>query len=416
LRAALADRAAAAYRFGSPDADPSVAALPQDDNTLQRDVNFEELRRTEFPFLDESIYLNAASVGPLPARTRRAVDDFGMRRARIHTFSEADFSEPLARSREAAARLIGASPDEIALGGNTSFGINLAALSLPVEPGTCAVVSDREFPANIYPWMGRSDYRVELVPTDPLGRPDEDRIFDRLDCGDVSIFALSAVQFTNGYRADVRRFGEFCRERDIFFVVDAIQSLGQVPIDVDRDCIDVLATGGHKWLLSPFGTGFAYIRRDLIARMQPRMIGWTGMAACADLGSLLDYRWEFRDDARRFEPGTLPFQDFAGFAESVELLLDIGVTTIERHLMDLLEPVEAWLDQNEVEILSDTSTDHRSGILTFRAPDPAWQHELESAGVVCAVREGGIRFAPHIYNTAEEMARVIEILTGAASR
>lgn len=370
------------------------------------------LRAAEFPLLGDAVYLNAASVGPLPERARRALAAHSEKRAAIHTFSDSDVLEPMQRSREAAARLIGASAEEIALGGNTSFGINLAALSLPVEPGTRVITSDREFPANVYPWTGRDRFGFELVPTTERGWPDEEAILARLDRGDVSVLALSAVQFASGYRADLRRLGEACRERGIHFVVDAIQALGQLPIDVEEMRIDVLASGAHKWLLSPFGTGFAYVRHGLIEKMEPRMIGWSSKTASADLASLLDYGPEFVPEARRFEMGTLPFQDFAAFAASLELILEIGVGAIEAHLTSILAPLEEWFAaHDEVRLLSDVSGRHRSAILVFRPPEPERVHRaLAEAGVVCSLREGAIRIAPHLYNTREDIERVMTVI------
>jgi cysteine desulfurase / selenocysteine lyase len=379
-----------------------------------RDLPFDPvaLRAAEFPRLGDSIYLNAASYGPVPERSHRAVVASQERRVAIQELTDAGLTDILHRARSAAARLVGGDPAEIALGWNASYGVNLAALSLPVERGTAIVVSDREFPANVYPWMGRPDTRLEIVPTDPAGRPDEDRLLERLDRGDVAVFAISSVQFSTGYRADLATLGRFCRERGIHFVVDAIQSLGQLPIDVRGMEIDVLAVGGHKWLLSPFGTGFAWVRRELIPRMEPRWIGWTGMEACGSLESLVDYEWSPRPDARRFEGGTLPFDGFAGLAESAGLLLEVGVERIERHVLALLDPLIDWLRGTpEAEVLSDLDPARRSAILCFRVPRAEAAFEaLRRERVACALREGAVRVAPHLYNTAAEIGKVVEIL------
>jgi selenocysteine lyase/cysteine desulfurase len=375
-------------------------------------LDVELLRDTEFPGVGGGIYLNAAAVTPLPERSRRAVDAINAARSRIHTLRDPELIAGLQLAREAAARLVGAAPDEIALGWNTSFGINLAALSLPVESGSTVVVSGGEFPTNVYPWMERERLRLEVVPRDSRGWPDEARLKERLDRGDVSVFALSSVQFASGYRANLEEFGRFCHERGILFVVDGIQSLGQIPMDVTAAGIDVLAAGAHKWLCSPFGTGFAYVRRDLMLRMDPRVVGWTGMASCSDLESLLDYRWDPRDDARRFEVGTLPFQDFAGFTESVGLLLKLGVGEIESHIRSVLDPLIEWVERSsDVESASARVAAHRSGIYCFRPPAVDRVHAaLAAEGVVCVVREGAIRLSPHLYNTRGEMERVVEIL------
>lgn len=376
-------------------------------------LNVEDLRSREFPAVAESAYLNAASVTPLPERSRAAAEGFTRRRTRIHELQDADFPEITRRARSAAARLVGAEPEEIALGGNTSFGVNLAAQCLPVAPGSTVVVSDREFPANVYPWMGPGcPARLEIVPTDARGLPDEDGILERLDRGDVSILAVSAVQFASGFRADLPRLGRACRERGVFFVVDAIQALGQLPLDVREAEVDVLATGGHKWLCSPFGTGFAYVRRELLPRMEPRVVGWTSLRASQDLSRLLDYRYEFVEEARKFEVATLPFAELAGLAASVDLLLEVGVERIEAHVRGLLDPLLGWLAEHpEVEVLSDTRPERRSGILCFRPPEAeAVFARLREAGVVCALREGAVRLSPHLYNDAGDMARVVEVL------
>jgi cysteine desulfurase / selenocysteine lyase len=372
-----------------------------------------ELRAREFPHLGDAVYLNAASVAPLPRSAARAVASFNERRERIQELTDADFSEPLRRSRAAAAALIGAGVDEIALGWNTSFGINIAALGLSGEPGRTIVVSDREFPANVYPWMSRGDFHLDIVPANENGWPDEDRILERLDRPGVAVFALSSVQFASGYLADLEKFGRFCRQRGIIFVVDAIQSLGQVPLDVRAADIDVLAAGGHKWLLSPFGTGFAYVRRELHEILAPRVIGWTSMAASADFASLTDYRWEFTEGARRYEVATPPFQDFAGFAASLELLLEVGVARVRAHQQEVLRPLLSWLqDHPEVRVMSDLTPERRSGIVSIQPPRAEEVFErLTAAGVACVLRERAIRLSPHLYNLQSEMEDVIEILS-----
>lgn len=372
------------------------------------------LRSREFPALAETTYLNAAAVAPLPERARAAMDELHGRRARVHELRDDDFEPVLRRAREAAARLVGADADEIALGANTSFGINLAAQCLPVRPGSVVVASDREFPANVYPWMGPGcPARLELVPADALGRPDEDRLLERLDRGDVSVLALSTVQFATGYRADVVKLGRFCRERGIYFVVDAIQAAGALPVDVRAAEVDVLATGGHKWLCAPFGTGFAYVRRGLLPELQPRAVGWQAMAASQDLTRLLDYRYDFVPAARKFEVGTLPFPDFAGLAASLELLLEVGPERIEAHLERLLDPLAEWLrERPAVQVVSDLSPGRRSGIFSFRPPRAEEVFEaLGAAGVVAVLREGAIRLSPHLYNDAADVERVIEVLS-----
>jgi selenocysteine lyase/cysteine desulfurase len=382
------------------------------------------LRAAEFPHVGPGPYLNAASLTPTPLRTQRAVDEYNRRRVHIHELWNAgaeSFDRILERARDAAARLVGADADEIALVPNTSYGINLAAQILPVPAGSRIVLSAWEFPANVYPWMQRAreaGAELVIVPADALGRPDEDRVMEELDRGGVSVFAVSAVQFATGWRTDLVRLGRFCRERGIRFVVDGIQALGQVPIDVREAEIDVLATGGQKWLCAPFGTGFAYVRRELASSLEPAVVGWTAMESAADYARVVDYRWGYVGDARRFEVATQPMQDVAGLAASIGLLLEVGVERIREHLREILDPLARFVDEREgLERVSDWSPERGSGIFCVRPRDlDAVSAALQRAGVVCVPREGAVRLSPHLYNTAEEIARVMEVLDGVVPR
>jgi cysteine desulfurase/selenocysteine lyase len=379
-------------------------------------ADFRALRDREFPHVARAPWLNAASMGPLPERARAAVEAYNRRRSDIHSMRGEDFEPVLARARNAAARLVGADADEIALLPNTSHGINLAALSLPLEPGRRVILSDREFPANVYPWLALRETRglhVDVIPTDARGNPDEARLLEEIVRGDVGILAISAVQFTSGWVADLDALGRACRAHGAFLVVDAIQAIGQMPVDARASHVDVLATGCHKWLCSPFGTGFTYVRRELIERMEPRVVGWTAMAASADLERVLDYAPGWVEGARRFEVATQPWQDYAGMAQAAELLLEAGPARIREHVLALLDPLAAWMEERGMEIASDLRPERRSGIFAFTMPDAAGAYRaLHRAGVGCVLREGAVRLSPHLYNQPEDMGRVMDVLDG----
>ncbi len=391
-------------------------ATPQTIASHAHAAEFRALRDREFPLVGRAPYLNAASMGPLPERSRAAIEAYNRRRSDIHAMRGADFDAVLARCRRAAARLIGADEDEIALLPNTSFGINLAALALPLERGRRVLLSDREFPANVYPWLGLERLRgarVDVLPADVRGNPDEGRMLEEVARGDVGILAISAVQFTSGWVADLEALGRACRAHGTFLVVDAIQALGQLPVDVRASHVDVLAAGGHKWLCGPFGTGFTYVRREIIDRMEPHLVGWTSMRASADLESVLDYEYAWIEGARRFEVATQPWQDYAGLAESLELLLDADPTRIRTHVLGLQDPLAAWLAERGVEVVSDARPERRSGIFSFRPADAAGANRaLVRAGVGCVLREGAVRLSPHLYNQPEDVETVMDVLDG----
>jgi cysteine desulfurase / selenocysteine lyase len=378
-------------------------------------ARFAAVRSQEYRWTGERIYLNAASYGPLPERARAATEEFDRRRQRAE-LADPDFLESQVRARRAAARLVGAVETEIALVPNTQVGINLAAhiAAAQARGRRALIVSDREFPANIYPWLslGRHGFDVRVIPTTQNGLPDEAALEEALQADDVAALALSFVQFSTGYRADVDRFGALCRARDIIFAVDAIQGVGAVPIDVHSANIDVLACGAQKWLCSPWGTGFTFIRADLCHTVEPYLPGWLSFTGSRDYTRLTEYRYELREDGERFEVGSLPFQSCVAFAEAAGLLLELGVDQIWEHIRTLQDQIIDWAAAREnVEVTSDLRPDRRSGVLCLRPRNAAAAHAaLLNARITCAFREGSIRLSPHFYNSGDEIARVLDVL------
>ena len=373
------------------------------------------LRDREFPWTAATTYLNNASVGPLPERTRLALEAFNARRTAPHQLPDRDLLAAHADARGAAATLIGASPEEIALVPNTSAGLNVAARALPLQPGEIVLVSDREFPSNVYPWLALrgQGVAVELAPVTAEGWPDEDHLVERLADPRVRVLAVSLVQFSNGYRADLERLSAACRANGAYLVVDAIQGLGHSPLDVRRLPVDALASGGQKWLLSPFGSGFLYVRRELVSMLEPVAVGWASFEGTDGYTSLVRYTDTLRADARRFEVGTVGTQDAIGLTTSLGLLDELGVEAISAYVHALAEPVLAWARRRGVRVVSPTAGVHRSAIVCIAPDDARAAHrQLKAAGIVCAFREGAIRLSPHCYNTLEEMEKVVEVLEG----
>ena len=375
--------------------------------------SFRSLRAAEFPWTADTVYLNNASIGPIPERTRRAIDEFTAKRTAPHLLPDRDLQAVLQQAREIVAQLVNAESAEIALASNTSHGLNLAARALPLAAGDVVLVSDKEFPANVYPWLRlkKLGIDVELAPTTRQGWPDEDHLVERLGDPRVRVLAVSFVQFSNGYRADLARLGAACRANGSYLVVDAIQGVGNSWLDVKDTPVDVLACGGQKWLLSPWGSGFVYVRKDLVPRLEPAVSGWMAFEGTEDFTRLTDYNPVFRSDARRFEMVTLPFQDFYGMLESVRMLLDLGIRDIAEYTRACHEPVLEWAEAKGVRVVSPRDDAHRSAIVCIAPPKAAdAYHALKRARVVCSLREGAIRLAPHCYNTVEEMEKVVEVL------
>lgn len=374
------------------------------------------LRAREFPWAetDDATFLNAASTGPLPRRCIDAVVHWTRLRATPHHLSDELLFDTLARSRTLIGRLIGASPAEIALAVNTGYGMNVAARALPLEPGDVVLTPDLEFPANIYPWWAAANARqleYRRVPLDD-GVLDLDALLAAMQDDRVKCVSVSWLDSGNGARVDLARLGSACRERGIYLVVDAIQGVGAVPLDLRALSVDILACGAQKWLLSPWGTGFVYVRESLVRELEPPIVSWMAPKGTDDFRRLRDYDMTWRDDARRFEFITLPFHDFAGMNASLELFFEIGPDRVANHIEGLCTTIVEWAHERRgVRLVTPAARERRGGIVCLRPKDgERASKRLRERGVVHSLREGNIRLSPHMYNTIHDVQLALDAL------
>jgi cysteine desulfurase/selenocysteine lyase len=376
----------------------------------------EALRREEFPWAaaSECIYLNNASTGPMPERAVRATVEWARLRANPERVPGDLQFGTLARGRELIARLVGADPAEIALATNTTFGINLAAFALPLATGDVVLTPDLEFPANVYPWMQLAERRgVEYrrLRCDD-GVLDRDRLARELEDDRVRVVAVSWVQYASGARVDLAALGTLCRERGVYFVVDAIQGLGPLRVDLRSSAVDIFSSGAQKWLLGPWGAGFVYVRKELVPQLEPHDVSWMSVRGSDDFSRLADYDLTWREDARRFEFITLPYQDVAGMNASLELIHELGPDAISAHSIRLADTIVSWAcSRDDVSLVTPAASDRRGAIVSIKPPDPvAASRRLKDARVAHSLREGGIRLAPYFFNTEEEIERVLRLI------
>lgn len=379
----------------------------------------EALRLEEFPWAaaGETIFLNHASTGPLPARSVRALEEWAHLRANPQRIAHDLQFGTLAKSRALVAQLIGADASEIALATNTTYGLNLAAFSLPLRAGDVVLTPDREFPANVYPWMALAERRgVEYRRLEcHEGVLDPERLSRELEDDRVRAVSVSWVQFASGARVDLAALGALCRDRGVYFVVDAIQGVGPLTLDVSALPIDILACGAQKWLLSPWGSGFVYVRRDLIDQLEPHDVSWLAVRGADDFTRLTDYDLAWRADARKYEFITLPFQDMAGMNASLELFFELGLEAVSAHTLALAEHIAQWAcSRSDVELVTPAAPARRAGVISVRPRDArAASQRLTKANVAHSFREGAIRLSPHFYNTIDEVQAALDIMVRA---
>jgi len=368
------------------------------------------IRAAEFPVTGSYLYFNHAGVSPIPARAASA----GIRMLETSrdegAFHLRKWEELATETRGRFARLVGASPEEIAFVKNTSEGLSFVAAGFPWREGDNLVTANVEYPSNVYPWMRLQTRNVEVRMVSARdGRVRKEDLFAACD-GKTRLIALSSVEFANGYRNDLPGIGEYCQRHGIFFCVDGIQSLGVLPMDVKSFGIDALSADGHKWLLAPEGIGAFYISREVMEMVEPVILGWHSVKNRFDFEN---YDFRLSPDARRYEPGSMNTVGIAAFNASLDLLLSVGVDRIWERVRRLTERVLGKAREEGYEVVSPDHPEERSGIVTFRVPgvdNAALWKSLLARKAVCSHRAGGIRVSPHFYNTPEEIDRLFDVL------
>ncbi len=370
--------------------------------------------RAQMPVTRHWAFFDHAAVAPLPRTAVEAMTTWATDVAEHGVVNEPRWNARVQEVRELAARLLNADPLDIAFVKNTSEGIGIVAEGYPWRPGDNVVTAADEYPANRYPWLNLARRGVTERPVASRdGRLRIDDVRAAID-DHTRIVSLSFVEFATGFRNDLDTLGALCRERGVHFFVDAIQGLGVLPLDVRRTPIDFLAADGHKWLLGPEGAGLFYVRRELIDVLQPVGIGWNSVVGATDF-SQIDFT--LKPHAGRWESGTLNVAGITALGASLELLLRVGVAALEQRLLELTDYLCDKVQTTALSVFSSRSPGERSGIVSLAAPGGTEQvrqlvKRCRQAGVIVNRRAGRLRISPHAYNTAEEIDRLVQVLSG----
>lgn len=356
-----------------------------------------------------------AGVTALP----RAVADAMIGYIRESCEQHQEFGEVLARinqARRVSGEFIGAHGDEIALLGPTSLGLSLFANGLTWQEGDELVCYADDYPANVYPWMelARRGVQIRYLRPEHPGEitPElvEAALTDR-----TRLVALASCNFLTGYRIDVDAIGRLLRGRGVLFSLDAIQTLGAAPLRVDH--VDFLSADAHKWMLGPMAIGIVFVRQEHFERLRPTLLGaWNVRSP----NFITQPEITFEPTARRYEPGVLNAAGIYGMRAALDLIGAVGIERVHGRILALKAALTGPLLAEGFEFLGPIDGPAASGITTLRHPgrdSAALFHALEEGGVIASLRydRAGvayIRLSPHFYNTLEEAARVVEILTG----
>jgi cysteine desulfurase/selenocysteine lyase len=365
-----------------------------------------EKRRDLFPVTKNLVYFNHAAVGPLSTIASEAMERFVRDQRDFGALHWRDWYAEYEKLRASAAKLIGAAdPHEIAIVKNTSEGLSFVAEGYKWREGENVVTTALEFPSNYAPWKRLERRGVECRVVDDPSVKAIERAID----GRTRIVTVSSVAFHNGHTADLDAVGDLCAKHNILFCVDAIQSVGVLPTNVRRSKIAFLAADGHKWMCASEGAALFYVAAEHRERLEVLESGWTNIER---RGKFIGTSVDLLPDSRRFEPGSLNTTGIYGLRAAIDLLLDIGIDEIGREVIRIATRLADGLESIGFEVR--TPRPIRSGIVGAAVSDGRellrLHGELEKEGIICAPREGMLRFSPHFYNEESEVDRVLEVL------
>lgn len=358
--------------------------------------------RADIPAFESCAYLNTGASGPSP----RHVVDAVAEAQRRHEFDVCTVDHYTAAenrgddAREAIAGHIGAKPADIALTASTGDSISRIANAIDWSPGDRVVRTDLEHPSGVLPWRRLTEAGVEVTTLScPDGRLPMAAYREAIE--DARLVCLSSESWVHGTQLSIAEAVEIANDAGAITVVDAVQTVGQHPLDVDEWGADVVCASGHKWLLGPWGTGFLYVAPESLEQFRPRHIGYRG--ATDPTGAGLEYK----PDASRFEISTSALAPYAGLVEAIETIESIGFGTIEGRIERLTDRLKAGLDDRCL-----SPPEYESGLVVFEVEHTErFLERAHDAGVV--VREiptGDVRASVHVFNTSEDIDALLELL------
>lgn len=368
--------------------------------------------RAEFPIKEQYVFLNHAGVAPIPLSTQMAIAEFARDAAEEGPANYPVWIHGISVARGYAGQLLNCDPEDVCFVKNTTHGLLIAANSINWKPGDNVVGLECEFPANVHPWRDLAERGVEfrMVPEREGHTYDIGDIVARMD-DRTRLLSVSWVEYSTGTRNDIAQLGRICRERGIYFCVDAIQGLGVLPVDLQSQHVDFLVADGHKWLLAPEGCGIMYVRREIIPQLNHSMCGWCGLQNPQEYEN---YEQPFKPTAKRFEEGSHNIMSIIALGTSIKLLLDLGNDLVSRRVRELTRMVMEGASSKGYRVITPADWERRAGIVSITRdnldPKAAMTRLQEEHKILVAARRGFLRISPHVYNDEEEIERLITAL------
>ncbi len=373
-------------------------------------MNWKDIRE-QFPITKEYVFFDLANKCGLPKFVKKTIIDYVNKQEEFGG-DKAEWFKTLEEARSNFAKLINANPNEIAFTKNTSEGLNIAANCLPLKSGDKILLNENEHPNNVYCWLNleKKGIKVKWIPTSSGSVTIEniEKIYDK----SVKVISFSSVTYAPGNRNDVKAIVDYCREKGIYTVVDAVQSVGTMQVDVKELGMDILCSSGHKSLFTPHGVGVLYVSDRILDKVEPIYVARAGMGMAAQIEyKNIEYKLDQADSARKYEIGNYNYLAITAFNEAVKFLLDIGMENVEERILYLYDCLVDKLEDTDVEIISPKTGPFRSAILCFKPSKPREMHNyLMKNNVINTLRRDMIRISLGLYNNEEDINALISYI------
>jgi len=368
-------------------------------------MNIESIRR-DFDVFKKYVYLNTAVFSPLPKITIESIERYLS--IRKYGITEIDEEDIINGAREKLAKIMNASCSEIAFTLNTGHGLNIVANGIDFEKDDNVIVVDSDFPSVVYPFLNKG---IEIRYIKSREGVFSLRDFEKVIDDKTRVVAVSHVQFTSGYRANIRELVKIAHEHDAITVIDVAQSLGAVNVDVKDWNVDVVVGIGYKWLMSPTGVGFLYVKEERLSDIKPSLPGW---ASVVDSDYFSTRSLNYFIDARKYETGNLCLSCIVGLNESLRYVGRLGTCNVEERILELSRYVIKRLEEFEnVFVYTPKDKCERAGIVFFKFSginSSKVVEELKKYSIIVSERRGGIRVSTHFYNTQEDIDKMFSII------
>lgn len=356
--------------------------------------------RSEFPALANWTYLNTATYGQLPRRATAACARHFERRDELACSDFLSWFDDSNRIRSKIGRLIHCQPEDIAFVTNASTALGILLTGLDWQAGDRILTLEHEFPNNLYSPGLVARQGVEMAECEWA------KFYESVD-ERTRLVTLSAANYNTGFAPPLLEVSRFLRERGVMLFVDGTQSVGALQFDASVIQPDMLAVHGYKWLISPNGAGFMYVRPDLRERLRPNVLGWRSHKDWRNVDNLHHGVPVLPDSAEKYEGGSVAFPLLYAMEASIDLILEIGPEAIEQRVMDLAAKTREILEERGATVEECTSPIVAA---RFSKHDvSAMARTLKEQRVLVAARRGHLRVSPHFYNNEQDL----EILAGA---